>query len=600
MTELLGFTLLRPWWLLALLPAGILLVQLFRHGWQHSDWEQILPRPLHPWLLRRRSGGSHGMRFAALGLTWTLVIVALAGPAVETNAQSRRVDDSALVVVLDLSRHMLANDLLPDRMERARLKLRSLIQDYGDSQLSLIVYAGSAHRVTPLSNDHATLNNLLGALSPDIMPSDGHNLGAALDMARQAIASLPSKGSQILLVTSGLDNDAQKILAEHAQQLGPQLSILGVGTRSGAPVPLSQGGFLRDDQGRILLPRLNSQQLSTLARKHGARYHEITASNRDLDYLLRPLQSSGAAAIGERVLLVDHGHWLVLLLLPIAALGGRRGWLGVLLCAVLLPQDALALSWTDLWQRPDQQALQLLQEEQPAAAAQRFHDPEWRAWALYQAGDHGAAAEEWAALSRGQPDNPEYPFNRGTALAMAGDYQSALEAYEHALTLDPAHRGARHNRNAIEDFLEKLREQQEQQQGEANKAIESDQSGGQNGGPDSGTGNGAAQGPQAAAGAQETADGASDQAPGHDPAATGSSPAGTGSLSADGEAANGSDPGTGNGETSASAHGRHLPSQMLERQQELEQWLHDIPDDPAELLRRKFLYQHLQQQDTTP
>lgn len=598
MTELLGFTLLRPWWLLALLPAAILLVQLHRHGWQHSDWEQLLPRPLHQWLLRRQAGGSRGLRFAALGLTWTLVIVALAGPAVETGAESRRVDDNALVVVLDLSRNMLANDLPPDRMERARLKIRSLIQDYGDSQLSLIVYAGSAHRVTPLSNDHATLTNLLGALSPDIMPSDGQNLGAALDMARQTIAPLPSKGSQILLVTSGLDNGARDVLAEHARQLGPQLSILGVGTRSGAPVPLSEGGFLRDDQGRILLPRLNSQQLGNLAREHGARYHEITTSDRDLHYLLRPLQSSGTAATGDRVLLVDHGHWLVLLLLPIAALGARRGWLGLLLCALLLPQDALAFSWNDLWQRPDQQAMQLLRDQQPAAAAQRFRDPEWRAWALYQAGEHAAAAEEWATLSHIQPDNPEYLFNRGTALAMAGDYSAALEAYEHALTLDPTHQGARHNRDALEDFLEKLREQQEQQQqGDADEAADGDQSAGQNGGQDSGTGNGTTQG---GPGAQEAADGAGDQAPGQDPGATGSSPAVTGSLSTDGEAANGNDPGTEDGEAPASANGSHVPRQTLERQQELEQWLREIPDDPAELLRRKFLYQHLQQQDTTP
>src|SRR5690554_3884263 len=514
MTELLGFTLLRPWWLLALLPAAILLVQLHRHGWQHSDWEQLLPRPLHQWLLRRQAGGSRGLRFAALGLTWTLVIVALAGPAVETGAESRRVDDNALVVVLDLSRNMLANDLPPDRMERARLKIRSLIQDYGDSQLSLIVYAGSAHRVTPLSNDHATLTNLLGALSPDIMPSDGQNLGAALDMARQTIAPLPSKGSQILLVTSGLDNGARDVLAEHARQLGPQLSILGVGTRSGAPVPLSEGGFLRDDQGRILLPRLNSQQLGNLAREHGARYHEITTSDRDLHYLLRPLQSSGTAATGDRVLLVDHGHWLVLLLLPIAALGARRGWLGLLLCVLLLPQDALAFSWNDLWQRPDQQAMQLLQDQQPAAAAQRFRDPEWRAWALYQAGEHAAAAEEWATLSHIQPDNPEYLFNRVTALAMAVDHSAALEAYEHAQTLDPTHQGARHNRYALEDFLEKLREQQEQQQqGDADEAANGDQSAGQNGGQDSGTGNGTTQG---GPGAQEAADGAGDQAPGQD------------------------------------------------------------------------------------
>src|SRR5690606_40618974 len=98
MTELFGFTLLRPWWLLALLPAAILLVQLHRHGWQHSDWEQSLPRPLHQWLLRRQAGGSRGLRFAALGLTSTLAVVALPGPAVETGAESRRAAGHAPVV----------------------------------------------------------------------------------------------------------------------------------------------------------------------------------------------------------------------------------------------------------------------------------------------------------------------------------------------------------------------------------------------------------------------------------------------------------------------------------------------------------------------
>src|SRR5690606_36499379 len=191
-----------------------------------------------------------------------------------------------------------------------------------------------------------------------------------------------------------------------------------------------------------------------------------------------------------------------------------------------------------------------------------------------------------------------YLFNRGTALAMAGDYSAALEAYEHALTLDPTHQGARHNRDALEDFLEKLRElQEQQQQGDADEAADGDQSAGQNGGQDSGTGNGTTQGRP---GAQEAAEGAGDQAPGQDPAATGSRPAATGSLSTDREAANGNDPGTEDGEAPASANGSRLPRQTLERQHELEQWLREIPDDPAELLRRKFLYHHLQQQDTTP
>ena len=598
MLDLPGFTLLRPWWLLALLPAGILLLQLYRHGWRGSAWEEWLPQPLQRWLLHRHPGGGHRLRFMALGCVWLLTILALAGPALESTTETRRVEDNALVIVLDLSRNMLSNDLPPDRLERARLKIRTLIQDYADSQLSLIVYAGSAHRVTPLSDDHATLINLLSALEPGIMPVDGQAIGSALTLARQAIAERPRDSSHILLLSSGLDDQGQQQLTEHLTELGSQLSILGVGTRSGAPVPLAEGGFLRDNEGRIMLPRLNSRQLADLARQHGARYHDISIGERDLNYLLQPLQSASTDTGTERHSLVDQGHWLLLLLLPLAALGARRGWLGVLLCTALLPTDAQAFSWADLWQRADQQAMQLLDNQQPAAAAERFANQDWRSWALYQAGDYPQAAASWGDQAQLQPEQPAHHFNRGTALAMAGEYDAALEAYEHALTLAPDHHGARHNRRLIEDYLQQLREQQAQQGTEPADAADSDSQNGssQPGSPSAGNTPAEVEGQQ--------------QPPGADPGATGNSNGAAAAAGAEqlassennqqggaGAGAAADDANNMQGSNGSSASQQHP---ALERQQALEQWLQDIPDNPAELLRRKFLYQHLQQQDASP
>lgn len=595
MIELLGFTFLRPWWLTALIPAAVLLVLLYHRGWRHSAWEKLLPRPFQSWLLRRYAGGGHKLRFTALGITWALVILALAGPALETASGLHRVDDTALVIVVDLSHNMLANDLPTNRLEQARFKIRTLMQSYADSQLSLIVYAGSAHRVTPLSNDHATLTNLLSALQPGIMPIDGQAVGSALTMARQAIQQRPRNTSHILLLTSGLDTDGQQQLSEHAAGLGSQLSILGVGTRSGAPVPLAEGGFLRDSEGRILLPRLNSQQLATLARQHGARYHNITVGERDLDYLLQPLQSTTRAVDSDQRTLTDHGHWLVLLLLPIAALGARRGWLGVLLCAALLPTDAQAFGWADLWQRADQQAMQLLQKHQPADAAERFSDPDWRSWALYQAGEYQQSADAWSALASAQPDEPRHHFNRGTALAMAGHYQAALQAYEHTLTLAPEHYGARHNRKAVEDYLERLREQQTEPQAPEDESGETDAQNDRSGNDNSG-GN---QQQSSALPTPSAAEAAEQDLSGHNPGPTGD-PAAASNNAESPALSPGEQPdpdGTaGNGQTPSRSH----PHSTLERQQSLEQWLLEIPDNPAELLRRKFLYQHLQQQDASP
>ncbi len=590
MPDLFGLSFARPLWLLGLLPAAVLLVSLYRRGWRRSGWEQLLPAHLHPWLLQQHAGGHHRLRFAALGLTWALALLALAGPQLETTSEPRRLQDSSLVIVLDVSRNMLSNDLSPSRLQRARYKIRDVLQEHADSEVALVAFAGSAHRVAPLSSDHDTLASLLAALEPNIMPAEGQDIGQALLLARQMLEQRPRSSSQILLVTSGLDSAGRAALAEHAQALGSQLAILGVGTSSGAPVPLAEGGFMRDEQGRILLPRLNGQQLAAVARQHGARYHGISTSDRDIDYLLQHGRATASAEPGAQRLLVDQGHWLVLLLLPIAALGARRGWLGLLLCAALLPAPpAQAFSWQDLWLRPDQQAMQLLDQQQPAAAAERFLDPAWHAWALYQAGQYPQAAAAWAELAEREPDNPQHHFNQGTAEAMAGEYQAALEAYEQTLTRAPEHHAARHNRDAIEALLEQLRQQAEQSPAQGTEATEDSAAE-----PSSETDAGAdATGAASTSAAQEqTQESTEDAGP---PTASGSATPGPSGDSGNGSPATPS----GNGNDGAGASDRQQAA-SLEQQQALEQWLQDIPDDPAELLRRKFLHQYLQRQETSP
>ena len=596
MSELLGLSFARPLWLLALLPAAVVLVLLYRRGWRQSGWEQLLPASLRPWLLKQHPGGSHALRFALLGLIWTLAILALASPVMDSSNQPQRLPDAAVVVVLDVSRNMLSDDLAPDRLQRAKHKIRTLMQDYPDSQLALVAFAGSAHRVTPLSRDRNTLRSLLTALEPDIMPVDGQNLDQALILARQMLAGQPQSTSQILLLTSGLDSAEREVLASHAQELGAQLAILGVGTAAGAPVPLPEGGFMRDSEGRILLPRLNGQQLAAVARQHGSRYHGITVGDRDLDYLLQSLRTTTGTDASDRRLPLDQGHWLVLLLLPLAALGARRGWLGVLLVAAWLPPPAQALSWTDLWQRPDQQAMRLLEQQQPAAAAERFADPAWHAWALYQAGDYEQAAAAWAALASAEPDNPEYHFNSGTAQAMAGDYQPALEAYEQALTRDPEHTAARHNRDIIEALLEQLRQQPAGQQPPEDSSAGGDAAppgtqDGATGSQSAGNGNGN----EPATAAPTPAQGVNGNPAGDiTPMTAPPSPGGSGDGQTPTQASSSTHPADG----AASRGPQQGPdSAALEQRQALQQWLREIPDDPAELLRRKFLHQHLQQQE---
>tara|TARA_R110000822_G_scaffold8772_1_gene34584 strand:- start:1838 stop:3637 length:1800 start_codon:yes stop_codon:yes gene_type:complete len=593
MTELIaGLTFVRPWALLLLPLAAACCWLLYRQLNQHSVWDKLLPPLIRRALLQRQAGGRHAGRFLFLGAGWVVAILALAGPVKESPTPPTQSNQSTVVVVWEVSRNTLATDLQPNRLERARLKVRDLMQMRSDSQLALIAYAGTAHPVTPLSSDMDTLNNLLNALNPGIMPEDGQNLDAGLQLATQMIADLPSADSRILLITSGAEGAQLDALRMHASQLGSQLSILGLGTAEGSPVPLAEGGFMRDDQGRILLPRLNGKELAAIARQTGARYQQIRLDDQDLENLVPAVQSLAQTEQGAGTSLNDQGHWLVLLLLPLAAMGARRGWLGLLLCAALIPLPAEASAWQDLWQRPDQQAMQQLNRQQPQAAAALFEDPQWRAWAHYQAGDYEAAAQAYETLLNAQPDNPEHHFNHGTALAMAGHYQQALEAYEQTLTRAPEHLAARHNRARIEALLEELARQQAEQdaQSEASQAEASDDA--QSPSPETGGQAENASPPPSPPEQEEDSAGAPLEAePTNGTAAAGAQA--QGEAMGEGGTSPSLDETDQSGQAGAGDSG--VANSNNEQQAALQQWLQEIPDDPSELLKRKFLYQRLRQ-----
>jgi len=599
---LLPFTFLRPLWLLGIAPALLLCWYLYRHRRQHSGWDALLPANLRRVLLQQHSGRHYLGRYLLLASVWTLALLILAGPAWEADNTQRREDSGSLIIVLQVSRSMLSNDLPPTRLEQAKRKIRDLLRTYPDRRVALIAYAGSAHLVAPLTRDHETLSNLLDALHPDIMPIRGQQLDQALQLAADMRASRGDSRTQVLLLTSGIE-DADNALASSARrELGNALRVIGIGTADGAPIPLAEGGFMRDEQGRIMLPRLDEAAMLAFARTEGGDYRRLSADDSDLQQLLSAPDSqstSGPAAVQRQ----DQGHWLLLLLLPLAALGARRGWLLVLLVALWLPPPANAMSWQDLWQRPDQQASRLLQEGKSAEAASRFEDPQWRAWALLQSGDYQAAADAWGALASAEPSNANYHFSQGTALALAEDYRAALQAFEAALTQAPDHTAARHNRQLVEAYLASLEDQ-----ADASSASGSEQSGaGSDGEPDQ-TGSAEDGQPESNANANTGPQNPNPEAVDNSSAASNSATAQGGSDTGQpgeqgealsGELVNSPDDSSASSSESGSIGGgssRH----EIEQQQAVQQWLRDIHDNPAELLRRKFLYQHLQQPDGRP
>ncbi|WP_166361918.1 VWA domain-containing protein [Pseudomonas akapageensis] len=569
----------RPWWLLSLPLLGWLLWQLWHRQKRAGRWQMILPKAFHPVLLSGGSGHDSKLPWVALGLAWLLTVLALLGPSWQRVEQSSQKPADPLVVLLELTPEMLASDIAPNRLEQARRKLLDLLERRSDAQTAIIVYAGSAHTLVPLSDDLTTSRNLLEALKPSIMPEPGHRADLAVRKALALLAQGAIGQGRILLIGSSLNEQERQGIRQALGRQGPDLLMLGIGTAEGAPVAQENGEFLKDAQGAILLPRLDNASLRAFIGEVGGRYRQARVDDLDLRSLGLLSGPQSLRSSGQTVQLdswADQGYWLLLPLLLLAACAGRRGWLFCLPLLLCLPQPSYALEFRDLWLRPDQQGQFLLERQQPAAAARHFEEPQWKGLALYEAGDYAGAAQQFA---KGSSASAHY--NRGNALARSGELEAALDAYEQALELQPDLQPALQNKELVQGLLDASRQQA------AEEAARKEQSANEQ----------AAQNAQAeadSAAQQEAAASESEQknSENSDEQAKPAQPSTDAAQKTTGE---------GTDDESTTRPPPRPSSNTLdgEQRQALEQWLRQIPDDPAELLRRKFWYEQQQHQEKT-
>jgi len=286
MPHLADFHFLRPWWLLALLPLSLLPWWLARQQQATSDWAKFCDAALLPYILVNSPHQKRLLTRSLLMLGGLLAALALAGPTTERQPAPAFRNLHALVIVLDLSPAMDAIDFKPSRMERARYKIMDLLSRRKDGQNALLVYGGEAFTVTPLTDDAATITAQLAALSPALLPVPGDRSDLGLALAIQSLRQAGVDQGDILLVTSGGLDDTPPDTAP-LTQAGYRLSVLGVGTPEGAPIPLAQGGFYQNRRGDIVVARMNPEALATLARQGGGMYQGLREDEQDIETLLR-------------------------------------------------------------------------------------------------------------------------------------------------------------------------------------------------------------------------------------------------------------------------------------------------------------------------
>ena len=470
--ELSHFHFIRPYWFIAAIPVIFVLWKLAKQHLVNKQWESVCDPELLPYILVGKSGAkkySHVILASVVGL---LAVIALAGPTWERLPTPVFQKESALVIALDLSVSMYADDIKPSRLERARFKIADLLKLRKEGQTALLVYAGDAFTVTPLTDDMKTISSQLSALSPAIMPAPGSRTDIAIEKSLALLKQTGVSQGHILLVTDEVQAKYEKDFI-NAKKEGYSISILGLGTEEGSPVNLGQSGFLEDRTGSIVIVKLDEAALSQLASSAGGYYETSQVADGDIERLNRLFNSGlDTEEESETDLKTDQwrefGPWLVLIIIPIVAFGFRRGYLAILVCLLISnPGEAIAFEWGDFWLNKNQQAIRALENEQADAASELFQDKAWKAAAKYKAGDY-AAAEELL----NQAVDVRSLYNKANAMAKQGRYEEAIKTYDEVLNSEPEHEDAKYNKELVEKELEK---QQQQSQSDNNSENNDDQ-----------------------------------------------------------------------------------------------------------------------------
>ncbi len=596
--ELLHF--LRPYWLPAIIPFLIAVILVSRRHARRSNWRSVVAPELLPLLLRSNQQARTSWPVFITSIAGILSVIALAGPTWERIPQPVFRNDDALVIILDLSRSMDAQDIKPSRLQRARYKIIDILKSRPEGQAALIVYAADAFTVTPLTDDDDTIISQLPALTTNLMPAQGARTDRALALASQLLKQASQPEGRILLITDEIE--AGPGAADRPIADGYELSILGMGTQDGAPIPIP-GGVLKDKQGNIVIARLNGNNLRRIAHAGKGQYATVTSNDNDIRQLGLDKRFSVNDAPEKNDDLTsdiwkEAGPWLLLPVLPLAALAFRRGILGlgiILLLPVSPPADALepANFWRNLWQTPDQQAQKLFNNGEITEAANRFEQPLWKGSAHYSAANYDKALEIFQSAK-----GAAARYNEGNTLARLGRYADAIKSYEQAIRQSPGHSDAIHNKKLIAQLLEQRKQQSSaptQQQHEPQPSENSQEQQDPSGTP----ANKQAQAAQDKRNKEPSAhqkgtesERPSQKAAAEDQQAEQQDRQQTPPRPSDAQQ---QQPGQ-----EAADDPKPAPPAGPDREQILarEQWLNRIPDDPAGLLKRKFQYQYRQKART--
>lgn len=277
------------WAITLLVPiTGLYLYYLW---WRKSSLKKFgrteLVQQLTPGLTR----WANPVKFVLVALAYAFIVLGFANPQIGTKQEKVKRQGIDVVVALDVSNSMLSEDVKPNRLLRAKNFISNFLNELHNDRMGLVVFAGKAYLQMPLTVDYGAAKMYLKTINTNMVPTQGTNIGEAIDLARQSLQSdeKDNKSKALIIITDGEDNEGGvEDAIEEAKKEGIKVFTLGIGTDNGAPIPVGND-YKRDESGNIVLTKMNEQMLRDIATKGNGKYLRLGSGKEEVNAILKEL-----------------------------------------------------------------------------------------------------------------------------------------------------------------------------------------------------------------------------------------------------------------------------------------------------------------------
>lgn len=209
-----------------------------------------------------------------------LIIIMLARPQMGTKINQEQRHGIEVVIALDISNSMKAEDVVPSRLDKSKMLVENLVDNFTNDKVGLVVFAGDAFVQLPITSDYVSAKMFLQNIEPSLIAAQGTNLAEAISLSSRSFTKQENVGRAIIIITDGEDHEGGVIdAAKQAKKNGMRVFVLGVGSPKGSPVPDGNGGYMKDNTGREVMSALNEDMCKQIAQAGGGAYIHVENNN---------------------------------------------------------------------------------------------------------------------------------------------------------------------------------------------------------------------------------------------------------------------------------------------------------------------------------